>query len=137
MTNTVRTKVTETAKSELRFCLLVILLFLLPQLVSIRNEDLQTNPDHTRLWLQADNHHTIVSCNPLSVLIWQTFTRESLQKLGRFSGEILSSNCHSVPRSTQKLTSTFCRLLYEIATTRKTDFTTCVSNYMNYARGPP
>ena len=42
MTNTVRTKVAKTAKSELRFCLFVILLFLLPQLVSARNEDLQT-----------------------------------------------------------------------------------------------
>ena len=42
MTNTVCTKVAKTAKSELRFCLFVILLFLLPQLVSARNEDLQT-----------------------------------------------------------------------------------------------
>ena len=42
MTNTVRTKVTKIAKSELRFSLFVIFLFLLPQLVSIRNEDLQT-----------------------------------------------------------------------------------------------
>ena len=42
MTDTVRTKVIKTAKSELRFCLFVILLFLLGQLVSIRNEDLQT-----------------------------------------------------------------------------------------------
>ena len=42
MTNTVRTKVAKTAKSELRFFLFVILLFLLPQLVSARNEDLQT-----------------------------------------------------------------------------------------------
>ena len=70
-----------TAKSKLRFCLFVILLFLLPQLVSIRNEELQTNPDHinyinTRLWLQADNHHTIIWCNPLSVLICQTSTWE-------------------------------------------------------------
>ena len=46
-TNTVRTKVAKTAKSELRFCLFVILLFLLPPLVSIRNKDLQKqNPDH-------------------------------------------------------------------------------------------
>ena len=37
-----RTKVAKNAKSELRFCLFVILLFLLPQLVSIRKEDLQT-----------------------------------------------------------------------------------------------
>ena len=37
--------VAKTAKSELRFCSFVILLFLLLQLVSIRNEDLQTNPD--------------------------------------------------------------------------------------------
>ena len=37
-----RTVVAKTAKSELRFCLFVILLFLLPQLVSIRKEDLQT-----------------------------------------------------------------------------------------------
>ena len=42
MTNTVRTKVAKTAKSEQRFCLFVISLFLLPQLVRIRNEDLQT-----------------------------------------------------------------------------------------------
>ena len=42
MTNTVRTQVTKTAESKLRFCLFVILLFPLPQLVSIRNEDLQT-----------------------------------------------------------------------------------------------
>ena len=46
-TNTVRTKVAKTAKSELRFCLFVILLFLLLPLVSIRNKDLQKqNPDH-------------------------------------------------------------------------------------------
>ena len=45
LTNTVRTKVAKTAKSELRFCLFVILLLLLPQWVSIRNEDLQINPD--------------------------------------------------------------------------------------------
>ena len=79
--NAVRSKVTKTAKSELRFCFFVILLFLLPQLVSIRNEDLQTNPDHinyisTTLWLQEENHHTIVWCNPLSVLICRTSNRE-------------------------------------------------------------
>ena len=44
--NAVRSKVAKTAKSELRFCFFVILLFLLPQLVSIRKEDLQANPDH-------------------------------------------------------------------------------------------
>ena len=60
----------------------------------------------TRLWLQADNHHTIVWCNPLSVLIYQTFTRGYLQNLGRYSEEILSSNCHSVPRLTQLLIAT-------------------------------
>ena len=53
LTNTVRTKVAKTAKSELRFCLF-ILLFPLPQLVGIRNEDLQTNHDrinfNKRLW---------------------------------------------------------------------------------------
>ena len=37
-----RTKIAKAAKSGLPFCLFVILLFLLPQLVSIRNEDLQT-----------------------------------------------------------------------------------------------
>ena len=42
MTNTMCTKVAKTAKSELGFCLFVILLFLLLQLVSTRNEDLQT-----------------------------------------------------------------------------------------------
>ena len=36
------TKVAKTAKSELCFCLFVILLFLLRQLVSIRNKGLQT-----------------------------------------------------------------------------------------------
>ena len=36
------TKVTKTAKSELCSCFFVILLFLLRQLVSIRNKDLQT-----------------------------------------------------------------------------------------------
>ena len=35
-------QVAKTAKSELRFCLFVILLFLLPQLISARKEDLQT-----------------------------------------------------------------------------------------------
>ena len=42
-TNTVRTEVAKTVKSEFScvFCLFVILLFLLPQLVSIRNEALQ------------------------------------------------------------------------------------------------
>ena len=69
-----------TAKSELCFCLFVILLVLLRQLISIRNEDLQTNPDYinyisTRLWLQADNHHTIVWSNHLSVPICRTSTR--------------------------------------------------------------
>ena len=79
--NAMRSKVAKTAKSELRFCFFVILLFRLPQLVSIRKEDLQTNPDHinyisTRLWLQEENHHTIVWCNPLSVLICRTSNRE-------------------------------------------------------------
>ena len=95
-TNTVHTKVAKTAKGELRFCFFVILLFLLPHLVSIRNEDLQTIPDRihsnkrpwyvgyyhtwwsyisTRLWLQADNHQTVVWCNLLPVLICWTSTR--------------------------------------------------------------
>ena len=42
LTNTVRTQVAKTAKSQLHFYLFVILLFLLLQLVSIRSEDLQT-----------------------------------------------------------------------------------------------
>ena len=42
LTNTVRTKVAQAAKSELRFCFFVIFLILLSQLVSTRNEGLQT-----------------------------------------------------------------------------------------------
>ena len=43
-------------------------------------------------------------------------------------------------RSLSEQTKTDINLLkaaYEIATTRKSDFTTCVLNYMNYDRGPP
>ena len=81
-----RTKFVRTARSELRFCLFVILLLLLLQLVSIRNEDLQTNPNLTRLWLQAGNHHSIVWWNPLSVLIQQTFTGNHYRNLVASAG---------------------------------------------------
>ena len=131
------TKVAKTAKSGLRFCLFVILLFFLPQLVSIRNKDLRTqnlttltitsNPDtpvisaHGGTSQALDSGFRQTTTTPLSAaILWVSwFTKFSpgdnrilVDTAGRYYRPIAAAypiwhNCQSPPTVSRRLSSRF------------------------------